>query len=196
MGLSQAGVDQILAAGVGAGTVIADELIAGGTAAIKETNTLLSTVQNAANKLGTSAADAFYQAGVTQGQALVNGIIASVVAAGFRIVGGAVVLPKALQSALNSGKLNPSQVAELNALLAGVPQLAEGGIVNKPTLALIGEAGPEAVVPLSGRNAPMGNTINLTVNAGMGANGTQIGKDIVAEIKKYERTNGPVFKSA
>lgn len=29
-----------------------------------------------------------------------------------------------------------------------VPALAEGGIVSKPTLALIGEAGPEAVVPL------------------------------------------------
>ena len=31
----------------------------------------------------------------------------------------------------------------------GVPMLAEGGIVNSPTLAMIGEAGPEAVVPLS-----------------------------------------------
>lgn len=30
-----------------------------------------------------------------------------------------------------------------------VPALAEGGIVSSPTLALIGEAGPEAVVPLS-----------------------------------------------
>jgi len=30
-----------------------------------------------------------------------------------------------------------------------IPALAEGGIVKKPTLALIGEAGPEAVVPLS-----------------------------------------------
>jgi hypothetical protein len=30
-----------------------------------------------------------------------------------------------------------------------VPELATGGIVTKPTLALIGEAGPEAVVPLS-----------------------------------------------
>ena len=29
-----------------------------------------------------------------------------------------------------------------------IPAMAEGGIVNKPTLALIGEAGPEAVVPL------------------------------------------------
>jgi uncharacterized protein YoxC len=30
----------------------------------------------------------------------------------------------------------------------GVPQLATGGIVTRPTLALIGESGPEAVVPL------------------------------------------------
>jgi hypothetical protein len=34
-----------------------------------------------------------------------------------------------------------------------IPYLAQGGIVTKPTLAMIGEAGPEAVIPLSGRNA-------------------------------------------
>tara|TARA_R110000787_G_scaffold281132_1_gene392285 strand:+ start:39 stop:929 length:891 start_codon:yes stop_codon:yes gene_type:complete len=47
-----------------------------------------------------------------------------------------------------------------------IPKLAEGGIVNSPTLAIIGEAGPEAVVPLSGNNAGMGGTYNITVNAG------------------------------
>jgi hypothetical protein len=31
--------------------------------------------------------------------------------------------------------------------------LASGGIVSEPTLALIGEAGPEAVIPLSGSNS-------------------------------------------
>jgi hypothetical protein len=31
----------------------------------------------------------------------------------------------------------------------GVPKLADGGIVNTPTLALIGEKGPEAVIPLA-----------------------------------------------
>lgn len=31
-----------------------------------------------------------------------------------------------------------------------IPQLATGGIVTRPTLAMIGEAGPEAVVPLNG----------------------------------------------
>jgi hypothetical protein len=44
-----------------------------------------------------------------------------------------------------------------------VPMLANGGIVNSPTLAMIGEAGPEAVIPLS-KSGMMGNTINLTVN--------------------------------
>lgn len=34
-----------------------------------------------------------------------------------------------------------------------LPRLAEGGIVRRPTVALIGEAGPEAVVPLRGKNA-------------------------------------------
>jgi hypothetical protein len=31
----------------------------------------------------------------------------------------------------------------------GIPALASGGIVRRPTLALVGESGPEAVVPLS-----------------------------------------------
>lgn len=35
------------------------------------------------------------------------------------------------------------------ALIPKIPALAEGGIVTAPTLAMIGEAGPEAVVPLS-----------------------------------------------
>lgn len=36
-----------------------------------------------------------------------------------------------------------------------IPLLAQGGIVTSPTLAMIGEAGPEAVVPLTGNNALM-----------------------------------------
>ena len=42
------------------------------------------------------------------------------------------------------------------------PRLAEGGIVNSATLAMIGEAGPEAVVPLN-RMGSMGGTY-VTVN--------------------------------
>jgi len=50
--------------------------------------------------------------------------------------------------------------------LPEIPALATGGVVNRPTVALIGEAGPEAIVPLSKFNA-MGNgnqSINVVVN--------------------------------
>jgi hypothetical protein len=196
MGLSETAIQQILSAGAEAGTKIADELIKGGASAITETNALVKSVDQAAKDLGKSAADQFYKAGVTQGQAMVNGIIAAVKAAGFRIVGGVIKLPKDLQKALNSGKLSKKQVGQLNDLLSGVPQLANGGIVNKPTLAMIGEAGPEAVIPLRGRNAGMGATYNITINAGLGTNGSQVGREIVDAIKKYERASGPVFASA
>ena len=41
-----------------------------------------------------------------------------------------------------------------------IPKLAKGGIVRSPTLAMIGESGPEAVVPL-GRGGAGGITINI-----------------------------------
>jgi len=43
-----------------------------------------------------------------------------------------------------------------------IPTLAQGGIVKKPTLAMIGEAGPEAVVPLNkGGSTSMSSTLNV-----------------------------------
>ena len=76
-------------------------------------------------------------------------------------------------------------------------KFAKGGIVTGPTNALIGEAGPEAVIPLSGANsASLGATYNITVNAGIGTSGSQVGREIVDAIKKFEKTSGPVFASA
>ena len=46
-----------------------------------------------------------------------------------------------------------------------IPGLAEGGIVNRPTLALIGERGREAVVPLDDDNAINPITVNINVEA-------------------------------
>jgi len=43
-----------------------------------------------------------------------------------------------------------------------IPSLAKGGIVNSPTLAMLGESGPEAVVPLGRGGAGM--TVNLVIN--------------------------------
>jgi hypothetical protein len=74
--------------------------------------------------------------------------------------------------------------------LAGfVPFFANGGIVNRPTLGMIGESGAEAVIPLDRLNTG-GSTINITVNAGMGSDGTKIGQLIVNELQAYQRRVG------
>jgi hypothetical protein len=68
-----------------------------------------------------------------------------------------------------------------------IPMLAQGGIVNSPTLAMIGEAGPEAVIPLSklGSMGSGGGGTNITVNV-TSANPN----DVVAALQKWVRNNG------
>ena len=70
-----------------------------------------------------------------------------------------------------------------------IPMLADGGIVTGPTLAMIGERGPEAVIPLSGRGGGMGNyTINI--NGGLGSS-AEIGTAVVNALRAFNRQNGP-----
>jgi hypothetical protein len=100
---------------------------------------------------------------------------------------------KAANVLKTSGTAAASYTALAYALQNKTVRMAKGGIVTGPTNALIGEAGPEAVIPLSGKNAGMGSTYNITVNAGIGTNGAQVGRDIVEAIRKYERSSGQVF---
>ena len=51
------------------------------------------------------------------------------------------------------------------------PALASGGIVKTPTIAMIGEAGPEAVIPLGQMGSMGGTTINLTINGSVTSEG-------------------------
>jgi len=64
----------------------------------------------------------------------------------------------------------------VGSVAASIPKLAAGGIVSSPTLALIGEAGPEAVIPLSafsggsslagGGGLGSGGGITININGG------------------------------
>ena len=65
-----------------------------------------------------------------------------------------------------------------------IPMLAQGGIVNSATLAMIGESGPEAVIPLS-KLGSMGGGSNITVNV-TSANPD----DVVAALQRWVRNNG------
>ena len=70
-----------------------------------------------------------------------------------------------------------------------IPTLAQGGIVTGPTLAMIGEAGPEAVVPLD-RGRGFGN-VTVNVNGGL-ATSAEIGQAIVNALRAYNRSAGPI----
>ena len=237
LGLSERGIQEVLGAGADAGIAIADQIIAGGSTVVVKVNQLLNSVSSVADQVGQQGASMFYSAGVAQGQALVDGIKASLIAAGAEIAnisaslvgagavvppapsappppstatGGTPPAPKATKSLLTtsqfakasnilktSGTAAGSYTALAFALSNKTIKMARGGIVMGPTNALIGEAGPEAVIPLSGSNSgALGTTINITVNAGIGTSGSQVGREIVDAIKKYERTSGPVFASA
>lgn len=88
----------------------------------------------------------------------------------------------------------------------GLPQmaLAAGGFVQSPLNALVGEAGPEVVMPLDrfenlmgiGRGSGSGSTYNITINAGVGSDPVSIGRYVTDAIKRYESVSGKVFASA
>lgn len=70
-----------------------------------------------------------------------------------------------------------------------IPMLANGGIVTRPTLAVIGEAGPEAVVPLNGRYG-MGDTYVIKVSVSPTADKASIGREIASALDAYARAGG------
>lgn len=80
-----------------------------------------------------------------------------------------------------SDVLSPSRLATGG---VGIPFMADGGIVTGPTTAVIGEAGPEAVIPLD-RLGSMGG-MNVTINMPAGSNGD----DVVRALQNYSRRNG------
>lgn len=229
LGLNERAIRQVLAAGFDAGSKIADYIIAGGQTVALQVNDLVNTVASVADQVGSFGAESFYQAGVTQGQALVDGIRAALEAARADLKrlqdslttgnvsttpsGGTVTPPPSLRDdkktspTLSVSRLTPSAVAKISTLsdaasrsytaLAqayGVTRFAKGGIVMGPTNAILGEAGPEAVIPLSGANSVgMGSVYNINVTAGIGTDGAVVGRQIVDAIRKYERASGQVF---
>jgi phage-related minor tail protein len=66
-----------------------------------------------------------------------------------------------------------------------IPALADGGIVTGPTLALIGEAGPEAVIPLDRAGGMGGGNVTINVNGGDP-------QAVVDALRRYMQTNGSV----
>jgi hypothetical protein len=71
-------------------------------------------------------------------------------------------LSSGMRGSIRSSMSGPSLAEEL---AAGIPGHAEGGIVTRPHIAMVGETGPEAIVPLSSgmRGSGLGARINLNL---------------------------------
>ncbi|NBW20253.1 MAG: hypothetical protein EBR82_71015 [Caulobacteraceae bacterium] len=70
-----------------------------------------------------------------------------------------------------------------------IPGFADGGIVTKPTLAMVGEKGPEAIVPLGKGIGGGGITVNVTGGISTSA---QIGQAVYDSLLQYKQVYGPL----
>jgi phage-related protein len=85
----------------------------------------------------------------------------------------------------------PSWVPGIGGRGWSIPEMATGGIVTRPTIALIGEAGPEAVVPLSGTYAP--TTMQqqpVVINVYALTASSEVGRQVYNALREYERVSG------
>jgi hypothetical protein len=174
--LSASAVAQVAQAGADAGIAIADELLAGGAATIGQANDLVAAAEEAAKQTGTLAGATYYNEGTVLAQQLTQGI--TDVISKYKIK---LSSPGLTEKQLN--RLRNRFAIDVDFVMSQVPALAQGGIVSSPTLALIGEAGPEAVVPLD----KMGQMGNVTINVNGGDP-----QAVVDALRRYMQINGSV----
>lgn len=212
MGLSQEALQQVLAAGVQAGTNIANELITGGATTIEQTNELVATTQAAADEVGLQAATNFYGAGVETAQKTYEGFKANFGSGGPARKALMGVMDRLAAAAARQVRIDVAVTRNINEVVTRVVQTinapveprALGGPVTAGSPYLIGERGPELFVPdisgtvvsnadlKGGGGTPLGGGVVINVNAGMGTDGAEVGRQIVDALKAYSRRNGPL----
>lgn len=191
-GLSQEALTQVLDAGSKAGISIAEQLIAGGEVAITETNALVDAANEAANKVGINAATKWFQSGVDTAQKMVDGLTSELDKMTPKLMAKMDAIAAKMKRTVDIDVVVTERVNKIVTSIAGgtIPKMAEGGIVTKPTLAMIGEGnGAEAVIPLSKLGKMGGGDININVTGGM-ATSAEIGQTIVNALRAYQRTSG------
>jgi TP901 family phage tail tape measure protein len=195
------------------GEGLLDELIAGGVDAVNRSIAIVDSVTGAALRVGTDAAEQFYGTGL----ALAKQTEAAFTKRFGEGGPGYGKLNRMMSALAKSMERTTTITVVTKHVPEGIPGKRLGGPVAAGSPYIVGEAGPELFVPtmpgriipnhrmsdsMTGRSGAVsmgaagGSVINLTVNAGMGTNGAEVGREIVDAIKRFERTNGPAFASA
>jgi hypothetical protein len=207
-------VQQIAQLGARTGGRVVAELLAGGSEAIRQANTLVSAVEAAAARAGEGAAQQFFGAGVKSAKQFVRAIEATIPELQSVLDRIADMIEKALGVRPNvdiTGRTTfidpdptvpatrdraplPSVVGGSAARLAGLRfvapefEFADGGIVTSPLVGLVGEAGPEAIIPLDRLGAMGGDTYVINVSGAIDSEGTA--RTILRTLRDAERRTG------
>jgi hypothetical protein len=207
-------VQQVAQLGAKTGGRVVAELLAGGAAAIAQANTLVSAVEAAAARAGEGAAQQFFGAGVRSAKQFVRAVEATIPELQSVLDRIADMIEKALGVRPNvdiTGRTTfidpdptvpatrdraplPSVVGGSAARLGGLqfvaPQFefADGGIVTSPLVGLVGEAGPEAIIPLDRLGAMGGDTYVINVSGAIDPEGTA--RQIRRILQDAERRSG------
>jgi TP901 family phage tail tape measure protein len=214
-GASMEVVQQIAELGARTGSRIAEELLAGGAEAIEQANRMVTAVEQASQRAGQAAARQFFGAGVAAARALVAGIEATLPELQSVLDRIAEAIERAIGTRPNvdiSGRTGPfippgsgtpspspnatptpTRTAPAQAGVIGqivdpgtIRFFADGGLVLGPTFGVVGEAGPELVIPLDRLDSMGGQTVvNVTVTSADP-------QAVVEALRRYTRANGPL----
>jgi hypothetical protein len=187
-GLEGPALQQVVDAGAETGIRIADELLKS-NANILEANKLGADLTAAAKRAGEAAAKQFKIEGVNAATNLLQGVEETL---------------SSYQIRLTSQNLTAKQLRQLKeqfyvdvAFLFqtsgyAIPKLADGGLITRPTMALVGEAGPELVIPLDRLGGMGGGDTYVEVNINAAVADARLGDVIVQALRDVNRRSGPL----
>lgn len=85
-----------------------------------------------------------------------------------------------------------TDIGNYDVTIPKMPRMAKGGIVTSPTIALIGEAGPEAVVPLSRGRGFGGTHVTVNVTQPLGTP-QQVGRAVLDALRQAQGSGRAVI---
>jgi hypothetical protein len=179
MGLGESAIQQIIDSGAQVGGATAKALLKGGAGAISEVNTLYAQINGVAEEIGNNSASVMFDAGISTMQGLVDGLLAQE----SELERAAKYLASSFENAFNEAATSGQVRVDIPTYDSVMDAVNTMGVMQA-----VGATGPSY--------SSGSGVFNITVNAGMGADGQSLGRIIVDEIKKFERQSGRVFVSA
>jgi TP901 family phage tail tape measure protein len=212
-------VQQIAELGARTGGRVVAELLSGGAEAIAQANRLVAAVEAAAARAGEGAAQQFFGAGIKSAKRFVEAIEATIPELQSVLDRIADMIERALgvrpkvdlsgrtefidpgSTRTPGGTPTPGirsnlVVPKLGKIGEIIPQgqirmFASGGLVTGPTLGILGEAGPEMVIPLDRAGKMGGDTYVINVSGALDSEG--VARQIERILRDSRRRTGGVF---